>query len=143
MSAMLKIETPESCADCPLWRYCLNDKGFTIFDDRRNPDCPLKIVSGNGCALCNKEGGVQTTFARKLVCLTCWENLAALHIERYGFRTKEHNLRPCPYCGGKAEIIIEDEYQNDFSVQCKGCYARIGWSARKDKAIAAWNRREG
>jgi len=39
-----EFEAPESCADCPIWRYCLNDKGFTIFDESRHPDCPLKIA---------------------------------------------------------------------------------------------------
>lgn len=64
-------------------------------------------------------------------------------------------LKPCPFCGGPAEIdSIEfrhpDEYGNDitFSVSCqdKGC---IGWFTgcegygTRDAAVRAWNKRPG
>ena len=58
----------------------------------------------------------------------------------------EIKLKPCPFCGGEAEIkVLKDEY--NISVSCKNgaCHAfvnpeDIGF-ARKEIAIGAWNRR--
>ena len=45
MSAILELkETPQSCKDCDLWHYCLNYLKITIFKNKKNPDCPLKIT---------------------------------------------------------------------------------------------------
>jgi len=45
--SILEIDTPESCKECDLWRYCLHDRKLTLFADARNPACPLKTVSEN------------------------------------------------------------------------------------------------
>lgn len=52
-------------------------------------------------------------------------------------------LKPCPFCGGEAELSVsEDGYAN---VSCKKPLCR-GWACcwnynRKKEAITAWNRR--
>ena len=58
----------------------------------------------------------------------------------------ETELKPCPFCGGKAEIMVDDE---EFYIQCKGmptenCPSNCGLIEifyPKEEAIAAWNRR--
>lgn len=53
-------------------------------------------------------------------------------------------LKPCPFCGGKAEFII---YWNLIAkrftsvVRCTKCRANSGEWKQKPKAIEAWNRR--
>ena len=50
-------------------------------------------------------------------------------------------LKPCPFCGGKAEILSG---YGKYTVQCGsgGCMANISWCTNKDSAIKAWNRRD-
>ena len=57
-------------------------------------------------------------------------------------------LKPCPFCGGKSELISDDFIAGDetyvgeiYSVQCCNCIACTKWDASSDNAIAAWNRR--
>ena len=45
-------------------------------------------------------------------------------------------LKPCPFCGGEAEIFESAICQ----IRCSNCNARSCWNT-KDKAIEAWNRR--
>ena len=53
-------------------------------------------------------------------------------------------LKPCPFCGGEAEIY---RYYPSFHerirtmVRCKNCRANSGAWGKSDKAIDAWNRR--
>lgn len=52
-------------------------------------------------------------------------------------------LKPCPFCGGKARIMLEEEDRPDDSfhnVYCTGCGVQF-WVKSKSQAIAAWNRR--
>jgi Lar family restriction alleviation protein len=49
-------------------------------------------------------------------------------------------LKPCPFCGGKADIDAPTGSRNDRLVYCKTCFASICGDATPD-AIAAWNRR--
>ena len=59
-----------------------------------------------------------------------------------------NELKPCPYCGGEANIESYDPYdgyQGDctvWRVKCIECKAFIQ-RGTKDEAIAAWNRRVG
>lgn len=46
-------------------------------------------------------------------------------------------LKPCPFCGGKAKICQTSVYW----VKCTVCKAVTNWHCRKVEAVAAWNRR--
>lgn len=49
-------------------------------------------------------------------------------------------MKPCPFCGGKAEIVSMSE---KFTVSCAsgGCMANIAWCPDEEKAARAWNAR--
>ena len=50
-------------------------------------------------------------------------------------------LSPCPFCGGRAELL-DGEYANNFSsVRCTCCNARTGSYESNIEALRAWNRR--
>lgn len=51
-------------------------------------------------------------------------------------------LKPCPFCGGKAKIAMTTDAGN-YEVQCTKCPANVGrmWFWKKKEAIEAWNRR--
>ena len=64
-------------------------------------------------------------------------------------------LKPCPFCGGEAAVMyaVTDDGTKTISVVCQKCSIGIfrartsenDWNAweKPEKAIAAWNRREG
>ena len=55
-------------------------------------------------------------------------------------------LKPCPFCGGKAYIAIYDYAVIAVCDQCCAQTAEVRISphyAAKDEAIKQWNRREG
>lgn len=67
-------------------------------------------------------------------------------------------LKPCPFCGGRAEIVIGDynSWTEGYAVECSHCcltlgaYGRLGetyqWMCvyeNKADAVDAWNRRVG
>lgn len=58
---------------------------------------------------------------------------------------KDEGVKPCPFCGGKADpghykgSYKDDEY---YLVMCMECFARTVGDTLED-AIAAWNRRCG
>ena len=52
-------------------------------------------------------------------------------------------LKPCPFCGGKARIMLEDEHLPDecfHNIYCTSCGAQF-WVKSKTEAITVWNRR--
>lgn len=51
------------------------------------------------------------------------------------------SLKPCPFCGGKAEL--EEDMGYPYVVSCKNCGARVN-SLENDKkgSVDAWNRRK-
>ena len=52
-------------------------------------------------------------------------------------------LKPCPFCGGEARIMLEEEDRPDDSfhnVYCTICGAQF-WVKSKTEAVAKWNRR--
>ena len=60
----------------------------------------------------------------------------------------EIKLKPCPFCGGKAEINVDREAVEDtekrhwaYTVVCKRCCATSGLTYLPEKAREAWNRR--
>lgn len=58
--------------------------------------------------------------------------------------TNTENLLPCPFCGGEAEMSINDDYTGSVFIACKICGISTDTYHPSDKsdAIAAWNRRE-
>ena len=51
-------------------------------------------------------------------------------------------LKPCPFCGGQQKVGVY--YDGiDYVVWCKNCGAQAGGRRTGEKAIDAWNRREG
>jgi Lar family restriction alleviation protein len=52
------------------------------------------------------------------------------------------NLKPCPFCGGAAEIdIIEIPDTDEYGVICEKCHACAMFSENRYQAIGAWNTR--
>lgn len=53
---------------------------------------------------------------------------------------RELELKPCPFCGGEAEIISMSE---KFTVSCGtgGCMANISYCSDKQSAVKSWNKR--
>ena len=49
-------------------------------------------------------------------------------------------LKPCPFCGGKAKIKKDDE-GNHFYVLCKKCGTKSISTANETEAIDLWNMR--
>lgn len=55
-------------------------------------------------------------------------------------------LKPCPFCGGKA-FLAEYDYKFDtgyvptYGVECTGCNAAIYDCDTEEEAAEAWNRR--
>ncbi len=61
---------------------------------------------------------------------------------------EEIELKPCPFCGGEAEINVDREAVEDtekrhwaYTVVCKRCCATSGLTYLPEKARKAWNRR--
>lgn len=50
---------------------------------------------------------------------------------------KETELKPCPFCGGKAELSNYTHYW----IGCKDCWVETKCYKSKEEAIEAWNRR--
>lgn len=56
------------------------------------------------------------------------------------------DLKPCPFCGGDAEIIYRESaarppnWDKSF-VQCRRCEAESNWEETIEQAITAWNTR--
>lgn len=56
------------------------------------------------------------------------------------------NLKPCPFCGGEAELesrFFPYSYptQDWYYVYCKSCNVQVDEYESKEKAIEAWNKR--
>lgn len=58
---------------------------------------------------------------------------------------ENRELKPCPFCGGEAELITRKQcYADSYTVRCKnqGCRGRAQKLVRaKHEAIKSWNRR--
>lgn len=54
----------------------------------------------------------------------------------------EIKLKPCPFCGGEAVTVVDDETETMFGVKCFACGGSI-YPEKEflNEAIEAWNRR--
>ena len=53
---------------------------------------------------------------------------------------KEVELKPCPFCGGKAEMLNYSD--NEWLVHCTVCDGMVErWRETEHEAIEQWNRR--
>ena len=53
----------------------------------------------------------------------------------------EIKLKPCPFCGGEAEVIAHNKFQF-YKVVCKHCKAQgYQFFPNEEQATEAWNRR--
>ena len=52
------------------------------------------------------------------------------------------DLKPCPFCGGKAILgIDENDRKRPYFVYCDKCNNSTAFYKSKRKAVEAWNRR--
>ena len=60
-------------------------------------------------------------------------------------RMEMEQLKPCPFCGGKAQIFTDDEMgylgNNQYLVKCENCLCGTGHYNNPECAIEAWNKR--
>lgn len=52
-------------------------------------------------------------------------------------------LKPCPFCGGEAEIEMDDSWCWNYYVFCQECKIGTDCYETADEAIEAWNRMAG
>ena len=66
------------------------------------------------------------------------ELLIALHDEL----KERKKLKPCPFCGGKAELVHHECKINDIRIQCTQCNIKTGWwMGESVELIERWNNR--
>lgn len=49
-------------------------------------------------------------------------------------------LKPCPFCGGEAGLVIDEPFKGFTFVECHECGSR-GSISKERQAIKAWNTR--
>ena len=50
-------------------------------------------------------------------------------------------LKLCPFCGGKAELLIVPDKQTKWIVRCRSCFTNNCTFVSDHDAVEAWNRR--
>lgn len=53
----------------------------------------------------------------------------------------KNRLKPCPFCGGEADVVIGGEHKKKYKVYCTKCQVRQYWHSTRKKAVDAWNLR--
>lgn len=66
-------------------------------------------------------------------------------MERLTGRCKQvEGIKDCPFCGGKAEIVVCNilyERENKYIVRCNDCLTETTLCESREKAVEKWNRR--
>lgn len=55
-----------------------------------------------------------------------------------------YELKPCPFCGGEAELTVFCDFRGDIAkayAYCVNCNAYVGIFSKEEYAIEAWNTR--
>ena len=64
-------------------------------------------------------------------------------VSNWNDRTVNAQLKPCPFCGGYANLLRGNEFSNDYwRVVCGRCLAETRKVNSPDDAIELWNKRE-
>ena len=56
----------------------------------------------------------------------------------------EHNLKPCPFCGGEAHLNKAYSYYSDIVIYCEGCdsvFSLDDNDKTAEEIVEAWNNR--
>lgn len=59
-------------------------------------------------------------------------------------RMEMTQLKPCPFCGGKAEMLISEyeDSRKEYLVACTECDGMVErWRKTEEEAAEQWNRR--
>ena len=59
-------------------------------------------------------------------------------------RMEMEKLKPCPFCGGKAEMLISEyeDSRKEYLVACTECDGIVErWRETEEEAVEQWNRR--
>ena len=55
---------------------------------------------------------------------------------------KDERVKPCPFCGGEAEIIKAHFFGGyQYACRCVDCVAQSAFCGTKEEAVTEWNRR--
>lgn len=66
-----------------------------------------------------------------------------MHFESFDDMSIHVELKPCPFCGGKAEVnhVSLGGYQTGYDVRCPDCGCGTDYAEEKQEVITAWNTR--
>lgn len=83
-------------------------------------------------ACCTKCGLHYRTFTHRDMAVSNWNEL-----------TINAQLKPCPFCGGHANLLKGNEFSNEYwHVVCGRCLTETRKVNSPDDAIRLWNRRK-
>ncbi|MGE5631414.1 MAG: hypothetical protein ACM3TR_09995 [Caulobacteraceae bacterium] len=115
--AILGLEMPESCLNCPCiaidaWgkpkcRIIHSNNGLAdAFSSGRRTDCPLKMVEGKEderrCEYCNTEHNKFLTDDVFMATINSYGDKNRVITSRHGLQYK--TIRYCPMCGRRLEV---------------------------------------
>lgn len=69
-------------------------------------------------------------------CIECKER----YLNQFEPKPKEPELKPCPFCGGKAKV---HDVVGGFIIHCDGCCTETRVYGESEETIKAWNKRCG
>ena len=49
-------------------------------------------------------------------------------------------LKPCPFCGSEAEVMLMNNSKSLYHVFCKNCFAMLALGSKED-VVRDWNKR--